>query len=56
MCIHSVNADDRTFSARRRELMQFKYVLSLEGNDVATGLKWSLAHNSVVVIEVVVWQ
>mmetsp|Transcript_11414 Transcript_11414/g.19194 ORF Transcript_11414/g.19194 Transcript_11414/m.19194 type:complete len:434 (+) Transcript_11414:52-1353(+) len=34
----------------RREIMHYKYVLSLEGNDVASGLKWSLAHNSVVVM------
>ena len=28
--------------------LQHKYILSLEGNDVATGLKWQLASNSVV--------
>lgn len=28
--------------------LRFKYVLMLEGNDVATGLKWELASNSVV--------
>lgn len=28
--------------------LKFKYILSLEGNDVATGLKWQLASNSVV--------
>jgi len=30
------------------KLLQYKYLLSLEGNDVATGLKWMLASNSVV--------
>jgi len=28
--------------------LKFKYILMLEGNDVATGLKWQLASNSVV--------
>ena len=28
--------------------LEFKYILSLEGNDVATGLKWMLTSNSVV--------
>ena len=32
------------------QLMRFKYVLSLEGNDVATDLKWRMAQNSVVVM------
>mmetsp|Transcript_18059 Transcript_18059/g.37876 ORF Transcript_18059/g.37876 Transcript_18059/m.37876 type:complete len:449 (-) Transcript_18059:81-1427(-) len=31
-----------------REQLQFKYILSLEGNDVATGLKWQMLSNSVV--------
>ena len=30
------------------EQSQFKYILSIEGNDVATGLKWQLTSNSVV--------
>ena len=30
------------------KLLRYKYLLSLEGNDVATGLKWMLASNSVV--------
>jgi len=30
------------------EHLQYKYLLSLEGNDVATGLKWQLASSSVV--------
>jgi len=28
--------------------LKYKYILMLEGNDVATGLKWQLASNSVV--------
>eukprot|EP00585_Thalassiosira_rotula_P025613 CAMPEP_0196250414 /NCGR_PEP_ID=MMETSP0913-20130531/45163_1 /TAXON_ID=49265 /ORGANISM="Thalassiosira rotula, Strain GSO102" /LENGTH=127 /DNA_ID=CAMNT_0041536345 /DNA_START=121 /DNA_END=504 /DNA_ORIENTATION=+ len=28
--------------------LKFKYILMLEGNDVATGLKWQLTSNSVV--------
>ena len=28
--------------------LRYKYLLSIEGNDVATGLKWQLASNSVV--------
>ncbi len=31
-----------------REQLRFKYILSLEGNDVATGLKWQMLSNSVV--------
>merc|ERR1719469_1614908 len=30
----------------RRGLMKYKYVLSIEGNDVASNLKWSMSHNS----------
>mmetsp|Transcript_31936 Transcript_31936/g.48163 ORF Transcript_31936/g.48163 Transcript_31936/m.48163 type:complete len:442 (+) Transcript_31936:84-1409(+) len=30
------------------KLLRYKYLLSLEGNDVSTGLKWMLASNSVV--------
>lgn len=31
-----------------KEQLAFKYILSLEGNDVASGLKWQLYSNSVV--------
>lgn len=31
-------------------LLQYKYLVSVEGNDCATGLKWSLASNSVVLM------
>ena len=31
-----------------KELLKNKFLISLEGNDVATGLKWMLASNSVV--------
>ena len=30
--------------------LQYRYVLSLQGNDVATDLKWKLSQNSVVVM------
>jgi hypothetical protein len=33
-----------------QEQLQFKYLLSLEGNDVASGLKWMLYSNSVVLM------
>ena len=33
-----------------REQLQSKFLLSLEGNDVATGLKWMLYSNSAVVM------
>lgn len=32
------------------EMSKYKYLLSVEGNDVATGLKWSLYTNSVVLM------
>lgn len=32
------------------EQLQYKYLLSLEGNDAASGLKWMLASNSVVLM------
>lgn len=32
------------------EMLRYKYLLMLEGNDVATGLKWAMASNSVVVM------
>ena len=31
-----------------REQLKYKYILSIEGNDVASGLKWQLYSNSVV--------
>jgi hypothetical protein len=34
----------------RLELLSYRYVLSLEGNDVASDLKWLMGHNSVVVM------
>lgn len=30
------------------EMIQYKYIMSLEGNDVASGLRWQLLSNSVV--------
>lgn len=32
------------------EMLQYKMIISLEGNDVATGLKWSLLSNSVILM------
>jgi hypothetical protein len=32
------------------ELLGFRYLVSVEGNDVATNLKWALASNSVVLM------
>jgi hypothetical protein len=42
--------DDTLYQGRihMAELLQYKYLLSLEGNDVLTRLKWMLASNSVV--------
>jgi hypothetical protein len=31
-------------------MFQYKYLLSIEGNDVATNLKWAMASNSVVLM------
>lgn len=33
-----------------QEMCQYKYIIMIEGNDVATGLKWALASNSVVLM------
>jgi hypothetical protein len=38
----------RTSFTSMADQLSFKYILSLEGNDVATGLKWMLLSNSVV--------
>ena len=35
---------------KKRDFMQFKYVLVLQGNDVATSLKWLMKRNSVAVM------
>jgi hypothetical protein len=37
-------------SLTRSDLLKYKYVLSLPGNDVATNLKWLMSHKSVVVM------
>lgn len=34
----------------RKELLDYKYLLSVEGHDVATNLKWIMASNSLVVM------
>lgn len=33
-----------------QQMLQYKYLLSIEGNDVATDLKWKLASNSLVIM------
>lgn len=33
-----------------KDMLQYKYLLSLEGNDVASGLKWQLLSNSLVLM------
>ncbi len=38
----------RSSHTSMEDQLRFKYVLAIEGNDVATGLKWQLASNSVV--------
>ena len=34
----------------KKDILQYKVVISLEGNDVSSGLKWSLLSNSVVMM------
>ncbi len=41
-------ADERMSLA---ELLQYKIIIMMEGNDVASGLKWALYSNSVVILE-----
>lgn len=33
-----------------KEMLRYKYILTLEGNDVATNLKWAMSSNSVAVM------
>ena len=33
-----------------KQMLKYKYIISVEGNDVATNLKWALASNSVVLM------
>ena len=40
--------EDMSAPLIRRQLMGYKYILCLEGNDVATSLKWQMAHNSLI--------
>lgn len=37
-------------SLSRQQMLQYKYILSLPGNDVATNLKWIMQQNSVAVM------
>jgi hypothetical protein len=36
---------------RKKEILRYKVVISLEGNDVSSGLKWMLFSNSVVMMQ-----
>ena len=50
---HPMYEDVRKCAAPRMSLedqLQNKYILSIEGNDVSTGLKWMMLSNSVVVM------
>ena len=49
---HEWVAENWTFGERLSvgKQLSYRYILSLEGNDVATDLKWKLAQNSVVVM------
>ena len=38
----------RVEQSTMQEQLEYKYILSVEGNDVSSGLKWQLASNSVV--------
>ena len=38
----------RNTDTTMEDQLKYKYILMLEGNDVATGLKWQLISNSVV--------
>ena len=40
----------------RRQLLQHRYLLSLEGNDIGSNLAWMLGHNSVVVMPTPTWE
>lgn len=40
--------EDMSAPLIRRQLMGYKYILCLQGNDVATSLKWQMAHNSLI--------
>lgn len=48
-CVHRVSADKPYHGSflSVQEQLQYKYILSIEGNDVATNLKWIMASHSV---------
>lgn len=50
MSVPVLARDDVLGRLHRHELSRHKYLLALEGNDVATGLKWMLRSGSVVVM------
>ena len=39
-----------------REHLEYKFILSLEGNDVASNLKWVMSSNSIAVMSRPTWQ
>ena len=40
----------------RRQLLRYRYILSLEGNDIASNLAWLLGHNSLVMMPPPTWE
>ena len=48
--VQNVSIDNKYFKNNMsiKEQLKYKYILSIEGNDVASGLKWQLYSNSVV--------
>ena len=43
-------------AATKSEQSRFKYLLALEGNDIPTGIYWSLASNSIVLVPQRSWE
>jgi len=51
-CVQDVIVDDSQLKnfISMKEHLKYKFILSVEGNDVASGLKWQLYSNSVVIM------
>ena len=47
---HANHSERRVHKIGHAVAMRYKYVLSLEGNDVATNLKWLMSQNSVILM------
>lgn len=53
-----IGLTDKSFSQYFRDvipiydMLEYKYILSVEGNDVATGLKWNMASKSLVLMPI----